>query len=215
MTLIYCLHGDEIATEQVAKQLNKELGVEIILGNPKAREKQIRFIESDLNRSFGKTGTYESNRANELMELLNSKNEGLIIDLHTTNSGMPPVAIITNLKQLKLVARTGIQKIIYMNEEFSAGGSLIENVPNSFSIEFSPDTKSAENVKAFIRSAFEGKIKVDKVEVYEVIEIARGEHDPKIQNFIKLPDGTYPVFSGEKAYKGISFLRTKKRSIII
>ncbi len=215
MILIYCLHGDEIVTEQVAKQLNKELAVEIILGNPKAREKQIRFTESDLNRSFGKTGTYESNRAKELAALLGEKKNELVIDLHTTYSGMPPVAIITNLDQLKLVAKTGLRKVIYMNKEFSTGGSLIENVSNAFSIEFSPDKESIGTVKQLIKNALEEKAVVNKIEVYEFIEIVKGEYNPQIKNFKRLSDGTYPVFSGEKSYKGISFLRTKKRDIII
>lgn len=208
MTLIYCLHGDETVTEQIAKQLNKELEIEIILGNPKAREKEVRFIESDLNRSFNKIETYESDRARELQTIL--KNKDFIIDLHTTSAVMDPVAIITNDEQLQLVAKTGMKKVVFMNKDFSIGGSLIENIPNSFSIEFHPDEGSCNKVKDYIRSAFNGKQISNEFEIYEVIEIVKGEYDPKIRNLEILPDGTYPIFSGERSYKGISFLRTRK-----
>lgn len=210
MLLIYCLHGDELITEQVAKKFNKEYGIEIYLGNPTARAKKVRFVESDLNRSFGKTGTLEADRAQEIINEIGQLDEDLILDLHTTKAKMLPIAIITDLDQLKLVARTGLSKVIYMNKEFSTGGSLIENIPNSVSIEVHEDEEGKKVLEDAILNAMTNEVQIKEFEVYEVIEIVKGEKDLNLKNLEKLPDGTYPVFAGETSYKNVKYLKTKK-----
>ncbi len=216
MVLVYCLHGDELMTEKVAKELQYEFGeIEIVLGNPVARESEKRFIESDLNRSFNSNKkTAEAKRAKELIKILGGFNDNLIIDLHTTKANMPPVAIVTDLSQIALVSRLGMDKAIYMPPQFSSGGSLIENVSNAVSIEFFADADSKSMVKNFIRSAYAfDSSKIDELEVYFVEEIVKGRNDPEIENFRKLRDGSYPVFSGEPAYKGVKYLKTRKKRI--
>ena len=210
------MHGDEIITEKIAKQLNKEYRINILLGNPEAREKQVRFTESDLNRSFNMKGTYESQRAQELKQILSERNEDLIIDLHTTTAKMPPMGIITNIKQLELASRLGVENLILMNERFSTGGSLIENIPNSISLEIYPDKKSIEDAKRIILNGRNPEMKLRSFNIYEIISITKMESAEKeITNLQKLNDGHYPVFYGEKAYKDIGYLKAKKKVITI
>ena len=56
LALVYCLHGNEKKTEEIAKHFEgyKRAGkeVKVFFGNPKAYEKNVRFTESDMNRSF-------------------------------------------------------------------------------------------------------------------------------------------------------------------
>lgn len=60
--------------------------IQFITGNPQASEKNIPFIESDLNRIFpGKAdGDYEERRAFELSKAIISAD--LVIDIHSTNT---------------------------------------------------------------------------------------------------------------------------------
>jgi len=216
MLLIYCLHGDELASEEIAKQLNKEFGIKILIGNPKARKRKIRFIESDLNRSFKKSGTYESNRAEELRQFLLKSNEDLIIDLHITTAKMIPVGIMTDPKQLNFAARLGLSDVVLMNKRFSKGGSLIENIPNSISLEIYPDKNSIKQAKRFILNGLTPEQKTDNFNIYEVVNIVKKEDaERNAENMRKLKNGYYPIFYGEKAYKKVAYLETRKSTVTI
>ncbi len=101
-------HGNEPVGVEVIKELrrNKPKGVlndyEAFIGNPKAYEFQKRFVDYDLNRSFGKNATpfgYEKERAKELRSLIEGKFD-LVIDLHTTTTNMGLTAILNNTHSL-------------------------------------------------------------------------------------------------------------------
>lgn len=215
MLIIYCLHGDELETEIIAKKMREKCGIDIYVGNPLARKKKVRFVERDINRSFGTRGTLEARRASRVKIDLLKRKDDLIIDLHRTTAQMPPCAIITNLEQLKLVSLTNITKVVYMTSEFSSGYSLIEHIPNSFSLEFYPDEKSIREVEKAIELGNKGKVRNKRFEVYKLVEIVKGDRDLKIKNFRRSRNGTYPVFSGELAYKGIKFLNTIREVVNI
>ena len=217
MLIVYCLHGDEIVSETIAKKINKEFNIEILLGNPRAREKNVRFIETDLNRSFNKKESYEATRAQELKELLSKENLDLIVDLHTTTSIMPPTAIITDLKQLKMAARLGFQNIIFMNKQFSNGGSLIENVDNAISVEISTNVESIDFVEKSLIKGLSPELKTREFNIYEVVDIIKKEDNiyGDVKNLKQLPDGYYPAFYGEKSYKDIAYLKTKRYILTI
>ena len=74
-------HGDEISG------LRFPSFVDVIIGNPRAKESGVRFIESDLNRSFnGRIGTMEEKRAVYLREQILPKYD-FVLDIHSTTSG--------------------------------------------------------------------------------------------------------------------------------
>lgn len=83
-------HGHEKIGQKVAEELKKILPeinqVQFLIGNPQASEKNIPFVESDLNRVFpGKAGgDYEEKRAFELSKEIISAD--LVIDIHSTNT---------------------------------------------------------------------------------------------------------------------------------
>ena len=96
-------HGNEInpiwAVNQFSNQkniLNNDIEYKFILGNPLAYEKNSRYIDTDLNRSFIKGNNldhsnYEFNRANFLVEKFGFNGSDpceIAIDLHTTTSNM-------------------------------------------------------------------------------------------------------------------------------
>jgi aspartoacylase len=92
---------------------------QLLLGNPEAIQKNIRFIDRDLNRSFlsqyidGETaGAHESARAREIVATLQSGHTGkrtFAIDLHTTTAHMG-ITLITNTDPVNLAIAADVQK---------------------------------------------------------------------------------------------------------
>ena len=98
-------HGNEInpiwAVNQFSNSnqkniLDNDIEYKFILGNPLAYEKNSRYIDTDLNRSFIKANNldhsnYELNRANFLLEKFGFNGSDpceIAIDLHTTTANM-------------------------------------------------------------------------------------------------------------------------------
>lgn len=81
-------HGNESLGIRLVKLLMKQPvpGVAACIANPRAVRARRRFVESDLNRSFGSDfpGTYESRRASQLKKLC--KEYDVVLDLHNTQA---------------------------------------------------------------------------------------------------------------------------------
>ncbi len=99
-------HGHEKIGQYVIHELRKKvpklISLEYIIGNPKAAEKNIPFVESDLNRVFpgNPRGTYEERLANQLRKKIMEVD--LVIDIHstkTTDYSSNSMLIITKLDQ--------------------------------------------------------------------------------------------------------------------
>lgn len=79
----------------------------LLMGNPKALEQNLRFVDFDLNRSFNggnqDSKTYEYIRAKELKNKLKEWTKGedfFLIDLHTTTSNMGTTFIMSEKERL-------------------------------------------------------------------------------------------------------------------
>lgn len=81
-------HGNERLGIELVALLKKQpiQGVDATLANPKAIKAGKRFVESDLNRSFGASfpGTYESRLAARLAKLTRSYD--VVLDFHNTQT---------------------------------------------------------------------------------------------------------------------------------
>lgn len=88
--IIGATHGHERIGARVIEALQKisipNDSVECIIGNPRAYEHNVPFVESDLNRVFpgDAHGTYEERRAHELSEKIRTAD--IVIDIHSTNT---------------------------------------------------------------------------------------------------------------------------------
>jgi hypothetical protein len=79
------MHGNEQLGIALVRLLKEQpiLGVQTVIGNPRAVKAKKRFTESDLNRSFGgQKGTYETRRAQRLAKLAASFD--VVLDFHNT-----------------------------------------------------------------------------------------------------------------------------------
>lgn len=191
-TFVTALHGNETMPTQALSSKN----IPQVIGNPLAIEKNQRFIDMDLNKSFGESGnSYEEKRAKEILTQI--PKDSLVVDFHTTSSTTPPFAIVVDLDLVPFAQTLGLKHIVYMKHNIKSGHALI-NHRNGVSIEAGThDTKEAfdETLKTISNIT---KNKKNKATLYEVFDIITtpGEY----QNFTLYKNDFYPVLAGEKAY---------------
>lgn len=121
---VFCgVHGNEragiLAVQKAIDEIKIKQGkVYFVFANPLAIEKNVREIDINLNRCFDRKNnlnTYEHNRANELMNILD--NCDALLDLHSSNNPNTTPFIITDngldfVKNLNLeIIVTGFDKV--------------------------------------------------------------------------------------------------------
>jgi len=87
-----------------------------LIANIEAHKKNVRFIDSDLNRSFTREkneNDSESRRAHEIMSFLQKINIDHIFDIHSTPSKSDPMILCTKQKaSLQLAKKFPISYVI-------------------------------------------------------------------------------------------------------
>ncbi len=201
-------HGHErigLSVIDVLKELPIQDGVlDFEIGNPKASQANIAFIEQDLNRIFpGKPeGTYEEMRANELFHKI--KNYDIVIDIHSTNTtDLSPdsMLIVTKYDQAtrELIDVINPPRVLVMN--YGDGIFLTSSAKVGIAFEYGIDT-SKDVLDATVydiaqillhlgmitNNPYATKKEMQKTEVYEVYNIFRKEFEggytlnPKLVN---------------------------------
>lgn len=139
-------HGHERIGLKVIDELRKlNIDREFLdfeIGNPKASELNIPFVESDLNRIFpGKeNGTYEEVRAYELLSKI--KSADLVIDIHSTNTtdlSDKSMLIVTKYDDAtkSIVKVVKPPKVLYM--KYRGDNALISNANIGIAFEYGKD----------------------------------------------------------------------------
>ncbi len=116
ITILGGIHGNEKAGIEIVKALlnnpPKDFPGTLILGfgNPKAIEKDVRYIDYDLNRCFSDDGHgYEKERAEELKTILCKTD--VLIDLHCTIK--PSVPFVCAPKLDAILEYIPVKKVIF------------------------------------------------------------------------------------------------------
>lgn len=84
------MHGNELLGIKLVALLQQSpiKNVDVVIGNPRAVEQNVRFIDTDLNRSFGMpteaNGSYENSLAAKLTTL--AKDYDYVFDFHNTQT---------------------------------------------------------------------------------------------------------------------------------
>jgi succinylglutamate desuccinylase len=222
--IVVCLHGNEPFGLEVQKELEHEF--DFLIGNPEALKKKVRFLETDLNRSFpgSEEGSIEEKRAIEIVQI--AKKYTLIIDLHSTTSETELFAITTQLTdEIKnLTQQMNIPKLVHISAEIGKNKSLLDHVPLGISLEVGPHDRkenAKETVEA-IRSLFKATTENKDLEIFEVFDTVKGTGTPDITNFKEVKKGErvsnetaapynfYPIMAGEASYKGVLSLAARK-----
>ncbi len=160
--LIAGTHGNEINAPWLFDQFKegttcinrRGLNVSTIIGNPFARQKCLRYIDRDLNRSFSlkllssisNQHEYEIKRAKELLNSYGKASQkpvSIVLDFHSTTASMGSSIVIYGRRFADLALAALIQKCldwpIYLHEgDDSQTGFLVEQWPCGLVIEIGP-----------------------------------------------------------------------------
>lgn len=228
--IVYSLHGNEKYGESVAKKFPNIFSIK---GNPKAFEKNVRFIESDLNRSFCEGESYECQRAKELLKRL--ENFDYVLDLHSSSEKCPLFGIITkpNKEKIEFAKKLGLKKLVIMSPDFAKENSLIDFLKCGLSLEIGPHEgkENVSEVETKIKNFLKEKNYSENLEIYEVFRIIKKERkNIKIKNFEsvkrrqiltedesgiqKASQNFTAILVGEKSYDGILCLAARKSNFI-
>lgn len=79
-------HGNEMLGINLVKSLegNPIAGVDTLIANPRAVEAKVRFIGTDLNRSFSNGESYEHSLASQIID--KAKDHDIVLDFHNTQT---------------------------------------------------------------------------------------------------------------------------------
>lgn len=135
VTVIGGMHGNEHIGIRVFEQFINTYTVKhgtfrFVIANPAAVSRNIRFIESDLNRNFPgfQDGNVEQNLALHVLD--SCKDSDILLDFHTCPTPTSAFCITRGTKQqLDLARICNIDKCIIYPLSLQGGASLIDYVP--------------------------------------------------------------------------------------
>jgi len=232
LLIVTGVHGNEQLPIKVVKKCFPS--IKYLVANPKAVQKKVRYIETDLNRSFpGKeNGSLEEKCAQKLLPVL--KKYDCILDLHTSTCPTPPFTIITKYdqKHVDLALRTGVKRIVLMNKDFASGRALIDHVSLGVSLEAGPDkdVRTEQIIKQALINVLNKK-KSESVSFYQIVGILRKTNKyesltKKLQPFKLVRQGEYitnqkrkvdrdfyPVLPRSKSYQNFLCLMAKRLNL--
>ncbi|MDO8583598.1 MAG: succinylglutamate desuccinylase/aspartoacylase family protein [bacterium] len=141
LTVVCCVHGNEYFGLTVFNALKNNTqerqDIVLILANEEAMEKDVRFVESDLNRSF--PGRADGSKEERLAAALLSEiaRTRYVLDIHTTTAAIRLLPIISNLDEdtKRIVHFTDAEEVAYMNRAMSEH-ALIGQVLAGVSLEY-------------------------------------------------------------------------------
>lgn len=209
-------HGNELLGETLyayIKTKRPELlpNISYKIGNIRAKKENVRYIGSDMNRSYtGKRTTYEERRAERVLKYIRQQEFDLVLDLHTTTCDQPPCLIISSISPttVHFLRACSITDIVHMDHPI-VETSLIGVCPQAVSIEVNKDAlddtlmnQLCDDLGRYNNNVSEF---ADKT-IYQIDSLLAKTELPEdeaalLQNFKKSRYGFYPILVGENSYK--------------
>lgn len=209
-------HGNELPGEKLYAYIKKHhtdllLYVTYKIGNPEAHQKGIRFIESDMNRSYGDSlDTHEARQAKHVQQFIKDKAFDLVLDLHTTVCSQPPCFIIHELNDTitPFIRASHIERVVRLGDPIVTT-SLIGNNPRAVAIEVANTQLKPRLFEALckdIQHYIKGDAEPVTKKLYEVPSLllkseVSDELISSLVNFEKTKDGYIPILVGENSYR--------------
>ncbi len=208
-------HGDERLGPRVGRFLRLDkteryATVDYLCGNPRALRRNIRFTETDLNRSYGAPAptSYEEKRAQRILAYIQKGNYDYVLDIHTSRADVGKFLIATHLDNnvLDIVSASIYERVAIMPPHI-ADCSLIGNVPNAISIEIDRrltyQQQSLHELIELLDNLLDAKRHPSLREIFYVAD--KIPLDSQIsyenKNFERSPEGFYPIiFTKNSAY---------------
>lgn len=182
VAIVTGIHGDEPTPTKISVA-----NATLIISHKAALEKNVRFIDEDLNRCFpGNAKTFEGKLAKNILQQL--KDFDLVLDIHTTTAKTKAFTIVTKNKYL---AQFSPLPVVFMQKHIASDGALIDHV-DGVSLEFAHTTPKQEMehvIEMFISNMKSNrKTQVEKFEVF-----AKGDQIQNMQDVVH-------ILHGEKHY---------------
>ncbi len=138
-----CTHGDEkiglIVSERIKKLKVVSGDIDYQIANPEALEKGVRYIDSDLNRSFpgDPNGNSEEKRAVELVKKI--RKYDCVLDFHSTTSSLRDTVVLVNYNEetKKLAIASQAKNVLVMKA--TSGKDLLSFTKLGIATEFGSD----------------------------------------------------------------------------
>lgn len=209
ITVIGSLHGDEPAGKKaIQKILESDLEfvkpVKFIIANEKALEKDERFLDVDINRSFpGNPGSdlHEERLAAEVLEEVGDTE---VLDLHTTHSYPEPFAVVKNLGEdvIELLESANVENAAYFPNDSGNIQEFVTGVTVEIGTQHSETAveNGVKVIKNFLAScgAIKSDFETSDPDVYRYYETVEGNWEFKAENFQKVSKGeVYAEKDGE------------------
>ncbi len=233
--VVGCLHGDEHYGKKVLNRLQKNRKYKqnaiALFANKKAYDKNKRFIDQDLNRSFpgNRNGNYEERLAMRILKKI--KDCAFVIDLHSSSTETPPFIILSKVtkQHLEFIRHIPIENVVIMHKKMASGHSLIDYCKCGVSLEMGrhndknlPEKAYRSLIKIFgsLQKSNELKPPSNPKTFFVAKRIVkhgkRAMRYKNLRNFIEYKrDGEsfFPILITPKkrAFDGVYFLRAEKR----
>lgn len=212
--VIAAQHGDELFGLKVLAHL-EALGlpnIKLKIGHPEAIAKKRRFIDRDLNRSFGDS-TYdgrEFNIAQRITSEILECNPDIILDLHTSRGNVGKVAIAASTSPIlqTIAAHLGMEHFVTMPRSI-AKVSLIGQFPErAMSLEFGAGQRSdrlAQDVANAIARLQDQTLHKSSTKIaHYIVERMIENHEAKDQSLVNYQFNPalngYPFLVGKNTY---------------
>lgn len=209
-------HGNELLGEKLYAYINKYHAdllpyISYKVGNPEAHQKGIRYIESDMNRSYnGSLETHEARQARHVQQFIKDGAFDLVLDLHTTVCAQPPCFIIHEINETirPFIRASHIERVVRLTDPIVAT-SLIGNDPKAIAIEVANTQLTPMLFEALckdIKQYVKGGTKPAQKKFYEVPSLllkseVSDELLSSLVNFEKTKDGYIPILVGKNSYR--------------
>lgn len=209
----------------IAQYPEKYATVDYLCGNPRAYRANVRFIHTDLNRSYDPTDgiprTYEEKRAQKILRFVGAGGYDYVFDVHTSHTDVDRffLATSTNRAVSDVVAASTISRLVIMPPHI-ADCSLIGQVPQAISIEYNRDlarTRQAmDELVEILDNLLEGTRLGLPREIFPVREKIpmHVELRPHTPNFRLTRHGFYPVLIGPNTYVGYQGFAAYDREVV-
>ena len=143
LCIVTGLHGDEAFIFEPLKEFIEGLDTEgvdvkLLLANELAAQMDARYVDIDLNRAFGRKRSKENYEACVATEVMSCCKSDLLIDFHAHEHDERFAFVSEKYMSdeiRKLVEALGIPYCIIAKATATGSSTLVENVPNSMSIE--------------------------------------------------------------------------------
>ncbi len=238
LIIVGSIHGDEPAGKRAIERiLEKDLEytkpVKFIIANEKALEKDIRYIDTDLNRSFPGNPDSDSHEERLAHDILQEIGDATVLDLHTTHSYPDPFATAkdTSDTTMDMARAAGVKHMVVFENKAGALTEHVDGIVVETGYQHSDEAVNnavdvIERVLAF-HGILERPVPPNTPEVYRYLDTVTGSGwEFTAENFHRVKEGEvyarkgdetltadkdfYPVLMSTHGYDGQLGFRAEK-----